>query len=247
MSADLKVPEKFQYLRPQQIGELDQEARNIDQQLAQPDTHGADRGEMVRRRRKIAETLDTQSPPDITPEQRDEYVKEAKRLEGEFVPSMLSGEELRKNPQGAVDKNVRWVRKYNRMAARWKNIQRVLHKGDDSPNVASIENLRDHRTTHDLPMVSAQIPGTVYSGTNPSPNYLAGHERTFGGGNPDDCSGPVPADAQPPARARARKKPKKSTARPVAMKCGEMKDPRGRIFHEKSCQGCQQASAAESA
>jgi hypothetical protein len=231
MSESIQVPEAFQYLRPHQVAELSQEATTLDQRIADRAPGGADKGDMRKRRRAIQKMLDTQQPPDLSPAERDAYAKEARRLEGEFTPGMPSGEEMRKNPPGAVDKNLRWHRRFRHAVFRWKNVIRTLEKGDESPNLANIERFRRWQTPQDLSMQGAQITGTAYVGTHPSPEYQEGWERTFGRGEAEAKASDLPALAK--ASKRARPKPA-----PVAMRCGVMKDPRGRRWHEAKCPDC---------
>ena len=237
MSSEVQVPEKFLYLKPAQVDELAQEQKALEGQLQGPNTQGADRGAINRRLRGVREALATQQAPDLNPEQRDAFSREEKRLREQWVQGMCSGEEMRKNPPGAVDKNLRHHRKNSHKISRWKNVIRALHKGDDSPNLSNIERFRPHTTPNDLSMGGAQIPGTAYTGTHPSEEYKAGHERIFGAPGTD----PEPAEAAP-----ATAKPSSGDRPLIAMKCGAMKDKRGRAGHERWCKACQSVTPAES-
>lgn len=220
MSSQPNVPETFQYLRPAQEAELRGEARSLEESINDRRPGGADKGDMQRRRRQIQRMLDTQSAPDLGPDERDAYAKEARQLESEFTQGMCSAEEMRKNPPGAVDKNMRWQRANRLKVSRWKNLIRALHKGDDSPNIANIERFRPHHTVSDLSMVGAQITGKTFVGTHPSDAYKENHERIFG-------------------------QPGKKPGKQVAMTCGAMKDPRGRRFHEQHCKACVEILGAQ--
>ena len=221
MSEQVNVPDDRQYLRPQQVTELTSEADAIDKRLGSGQLFGADRGDMVRRRRKIQRMLDTQQAPELSPAQRDAFAKEEQELRAQWTRGMCSGEEMRRNPPGAVDKNLRWHRKNAKRIARWKNIVRALHRGDESPNIANIEQYRPHHTAHDLSMEGAQIPGTNYD--FPSEAFKQNYEKTFGQKQPEPQSNKV------------------------AARCGEMLDPRGKGGHERFCKACQEIIAAESA
>jgi hypothetical protein len=165
---------------------------------------------------------------------------------------MVSGEEQRKNPPGAVGKNIRWQERNSKIVGRWKNIMRALHKGDPSPDVSNIELFRPHSTPQDLPMAGAQIPGVSYHGTHPSEAYKEGHERTFGP-SPGQEAVTEPAP-QPPSGApdsvfvTVAESPKaEGDESLVQAKCGAMKDRRGIASHERFCADCKAATQPESA
>jgi hypothetical protein len=242
VSEEVRVPENFQYLKPKQVDSLTQEAASIDKRLSAPSLLGADRGDMIRRRRKIQAMLDTQQAPDLNPQQRDAFSREARQLEEEIAAGMPSGQVMRRNPPGAVDMNLRWHERTRYKKYRLKNILRALHKGDDSPNVANLERLRKHTTPQDPPMEAAQIPGVIFSGTHPSPEYKEGWVRTFGEDAEAPASVPAAPAAQPPAEPASvavSEKSQASTEKPkVAMRCGALKDPRGKKSHERSCEAC---------
>jgi hypothetical protein len=98
------------------------------------------------------------------------------------MPSFM---EMRRNPPGAVGKNIEWLRRikkqvhdgsdrYGRSALeRWKNIRLALHRGSDDPDIASIERLRPTGST--LNMENAQIEGAVFSA--PSPQFQANYDK----------------------------------------------------------------------
>lgn len=231
MSTEIQVPERFQYLRPRQMEELERERNSLDTQIRSPIQHGADRNNMARRKRQIDRMLDEQSPPDLSATERDAYAKEARQLEKQFTEGMLSGEEMRRNPPGAVDRNLAWHKRNRFKVARWKNLMRALHRGDDSPNIANIERFRPLRTAHDLSMEGAQIQGAIYSGTHPSEAYKDGWERTFG---EDPESAPEKKIAKPAKQTT--KKPKKPPTL-VDAACGK---PVQRVSaHERWCRACQ--------
>ncbi len=177
---DVIVPTTFQYLKPRQVSALQQEQQSLERQLNGPTLMGADRGDMEKRRRAIVSTLREQQAPDLTPEQRDKWLKEQQRLEGVFVPEMQSAEVMRKNPPGSVDIHRAFNKRFNRLISRWKNITRALHKGDEGPNIANIERFRRHSHTSDPSMGGAQIEGRTYIGLDGSEQYKLGHDRTFG-------------------------------------------------------------------
>ena len=61
-----QVAENFQYLKPRQVEELQREAQTLDQRIKSPlPVGGADRGDMLRRKRQIDKMLSEQQAPDL--------------------------------------------------------------------------------------------------------------------------------------------------------------------------------------
>lgn len=119
--------------------------------------------------------------PQLTPEQRDKASKKVKELEGQIREGMLSSEEMRRNPPGAVDQNVWWERRNKDRIRQWRNLNAALHPGipsDQAQSLFSPERLRP-RHSH-LNMENAQIPA-VRAFSFPSDEYVReGYDRIFG-------------------------------------------------------------------
>ncbi len=212
------APTNFQFLKPQQVAELNGEKTSIERSLrGEGGAQLQDRGAAMKRGRAIDKMLTEEQAPELKPEQKDSWSKRGGELREKFTQGMCSGEEMRKAPPGAVGKHTRWEKHNKSAILEWKNIQRALNPGSDDPDVANIEQFRPHRTAHDLNMDNAQITGTTYSGISPTPQYLEGHDRTFGEKEEEEKPGP----------------------KQVAMACGCMKEPRGRKMHERQCPKCQ--------
>lgn len=247
MSEEVVVPTNFQYLRPRQQQELREESKGLGEGLKGPNPHGMDRGDMARRKRAIDQMLEQQAPPDLSPSQRDDFSKEEKRLREQWTLGMLSGEVMRKNPPGAVDHNLAWSRKNAKRISRWKNIQRALHKGDDSPNIANIERFRPHSSPQDPSMHDVQIDGKTFIGLNPSEEFKEGFDRTFGApGTESEIVARVPGMVV----VEPQKSHKRKSSKPVPkgpMLCGEIKALRCHKMHEKHCKKCQEILAADAA
>lgn len=117
--------------------------------------------------------------PDLSPLERDKAKKQIGELETQIKEGMLSHEEMRRNPPGAVDQNVWWERRNKRRINRWKNLQLVLHRDiapDQAQDLINIERLRP-RTNH-LNMDNAQIPvSTAFS--FPSSAFMANYDAIF--------------------------------------------------------------------
>lgn len=237
----VQVPEHFQYLRPAQVEELQQESNALGEGLRTKLPTGLDKRDMARRKRQIDKMLADQQPPDLNPTERDAFAREARRLESEFTVGMLSAEEMRKNPPGAVDRNLAWHMRHRRTVARWKNIQRALHKGDPSPDLANIERFRPHRMPTDPSMAGAQIPGRLFVGTNPSPEYRENYDRIFG--NEDTEQGEAKAAKPEKPEAKPGKTKRDLEHLKIEMLCGKRIDRRGRKWHEDSCAACKRLAA----
>ncbi len=237
------------YLRPNQIHEIENEKRVIERTLETRVVQ--ERGNLIAHLGRIDKQIESQSPPDLTPEERDQKTKECKEIEGRLVPMMPSDEEMRRNPPGVVGRHVR----FEKMAKskdyfpegdifRWKDNQLALHKGDEDPDVANFERMRP---MHNMGgMLGAQIPGQQYFGTNPTPAYREGYEKTFGE-EVTSIEAPEPLSA-PPRKARKRngsakkRAPNKNPPKMTALACGKLMGPSGRHFHVKHCTTCQEAA-----
>lgn len=117
--------------------------------------------------------------PDLTPDQRTKAAVQIKQLEEEIKVGMLSHEEMRRNPPGAVDQNVWWEKRNKGRILRRRNLIRALHKGmaaDESQEATTIETLRP-RSSH-LNMVGAQIP-EIRTFSFPSDAYKESYDRIF--------------------------------------------------------------------
>jgi hypothetical protein len=126
-------------------------------------------------KRAIEKRLE-QAPPEITAKQRDKVSKRIAALEEEIKVGILSHEEIRRNPPGAVEQNLRWQKANQQRIFEWKNFQLALHKGapqeylSDRLNVARLRPSTSH-----LDMNGAQIPvTTTYS--FPTQKYQEGYD-----------------------------------------------------------------------
>jgi hypothetical protein len=171
------------FLRPNEIQECEEDKRTFQRMLKQRDYDRRVQHQGVLNSLKAVEKRLQQAPPDLSPEQRDRASKRITELEGQLKEGMLSHEEMRRNPPGAVAQNVRWERANKRRVMEWKNLQLALHKGashTDTSAMLNIARLRPH--TNHLPMGGAQIQSTVTM-SFPSEAYKEGWERIFGSGD----------------------------------------------------------------
>jgi hypothetical protein len=173
----ISIPKDSTYMTHRQVQEFRDDIKDMEKSLGDPGAQFGDRGTAVKQLKQLKHDLEVGEPPDTTPAQRDALAREAARLTEIVKEGMCSFEEMRKRPPGAVGKH----RKHNKTMPeqiRLKNILRILHKGDDDPDVSNLEKLRPRTST--LNMDNAFIPGKDYF---PSPNtsaYREGYDRTFG-------------------------------------------------------------------
>jgi hypothetical protein len=236
------------YLRPHQIDEITNEKRVIEHTLTnQRDVQ--DRSNLQAHLRRIDQQIADQAPPDLTGEERDKKVRECREIEERLVPLMPSDEQMRRNTPGTVGQHNRFDAASKSTAYfeegdifRWKDNQLALHKGDNDPDIANFERMRPLH--NNASMLGAQIEGTQYHGTNPSPAYKAGWDRTFNGGAEpavDDLPPEERRERKPATRKKAtRKKATRRKSAKIEMACGAMKDPRGKRSHEMNCDACQE-------
>lgn len=109
----------------------------------------------------VKEKLEKQSAPVLKGPELDAVVKEEKELREQWQVGMLSHEEMRKNPPGAVDRLRAWEKKNKSKVLRWKNAQRTINPDNDDQDLASIERFRPK--TSQLNMDNAQIQGTNFN------------------------------------------------------------------------------------
>ena len=154
-------------LRPAQVEESRQEISNINRMLQAPAherKHITDVGAMTKRRNNLATQLEAETPRPYKEEELDDAVRSFKRLGEEIKVGMLSSEEMRRNPPGAVQRNISWEKKNKSKIMEYKHSALRLLAGGDSPHpdigdaLPNIEMLRSHSTNYDLSMQGSQIP-----------------------------------------------------------------------------------------
>lgn len=187
-----------QYLRENQIQEMQREKRFLEATLADPmarlpgpkgDTLNV--GILQKQLSSLTRDLDTQTPHDMNADERDKVGKRSAELKKQIIDGkqgMPSFAEMRKNPSGAVGKHINFEGKpwdagdgsgsrSNKVRIlEWKNCQRLLNKGNEDPDIANINQFRPHAST--LNFDDAQIPGRDYD--IPSPTFTQNFDRAFG-------------------------------------------------------------------
>lgn len=216
------------YLRHSQIEEIENEKRVLQHTLESREVQ--ERGNLVAHLARIDRELETKGPPDLTGDERDRLTRECQQIEERLIPQMPSDEEMRRNPPGTVGRHMRYEKlskSRDRFPEgeifRWKDNQLALNKGSEDPDVANFERMRPLHS-HQASMLGAQIPGKVFVGTNPTPAYREGYDRTFGDEVADlSTSKPDPGDGK------------------EELPCGKRMGNPGRKTHVKYCSVCQEA------
>jgi len=173
------------YLRPAQVEECERE-RSIHQAIiARPDPEGKlNKGQSREAIRRIDKMLE-QAPPDLTPEQRTKAARLIKKLEEEIKEGMLSAEEMRRNPPGAVAQNRAWEKRNKRRIQDLRNSLLALYKGIPSDEADHLCNLDRYRpATSQLNMDGAQIPARR-TFSFPSQQYKSNYDEIFAKPDPE--------------------------------------------------------------
>ena len=142
-------------LRIDQVEEMEGDREVLQRKLESK--YIEDKGVVRDQLRRLERQLETQRPRPYASEEIDAAVKREVLLRSKWTEGMLSQEEMRKCPPGAVDRHRAWERKHKRAIAEWQNIQRRLNAGGEDREAASIERFRP--TTSTMNMDGAQIPG----------------------------------------------------------------------------------------
>ncbi len=158
------------YLRPREAAELEADEKQQLEQLKQ--AKGGDKERCVMALKRI-EKRKEQLPPDLNAAQRDKAEKLRVRLEEDIKEGMLSHEEMRRNPDGAVDRNMAWLRAKKDKVRIWQNLQVALNKGISQEYASDLCNPdRLRPVTSQLNMQGAQIPQqTSYYYMNANTDY----------------------------------------------------------------------------
>lgn len=168
-----QIPAPF--LRPHEVEACEREQRRYDDILAQPDPEKKlKKGMALEAKKRISKRLE-QAPPDLGAEQRDKAAKEIETLEKEISEGMLSQEEMRRAPPGAVARQISWEKQNLAKIMKWKNALLALNKGipaDEAEDMCNVDRLRPR--TSRLNMDGAQVP-QVRSFHHMQGAYATGH------------------------------------------------------------------------
>ncbi len=154
---DAKTRKSRRLFRPWEADEITSNKKTLRRALESP--HIEDKSAVRDAIKRLDGMEREHGVPDLTPEERDKAARRVKELEEQIKEGMLSHEEMRRNPPGAVDQNVWWERRNKKKIPLWRDLNAALHKGipaDQAQTLFSPERLRP-RTSH-LNMQNAQIP-----------------------------------------------------------------------------------------
>lgn len=166
-------------LRPNQVSEMHEEIRSLEETLNAPPhirSQITDRRSMTQRLGRLKKEADAYTPRPFQVSERDAAVKEFAALAETIRDGMPSSEEMRRNPPGAVGKQITWDKRQKKSIQRYKHLALRLLAGGDLPahldhpgDVANIEMLRPLKTGRDLAMDGAQIPKKtdIHIGSDP--------------------------------------------------------------------------------
>ncbi len=159
-------------LHPRQVAELKEAKAGLAEMLNAPSyirNQLADSGAGVQRQMCDVDNMLKQAPEPIPPDQIDAAVKTEKLLREKWLEGMPTQAEMRRNPPGAVDKNMSWQKKTKTAVAQWKRLRRELHAAGisehhlaDEGDVSNIEMYRPRGGSGEMGMDNAQIPGKDY-------------------------------------------------------------------------------------
>ncbi len=158
MESEVVTNPKVSLLRPDQIDEMEGEREGLKRKLSNPNIE--DKGVVAEQLRRLDNQLESQRPRDFGATEVDNAVRREAQLRAEWTEGMLSAEEMRKCPPGAVDRHLAWEKKNKGKIAEWQNIQRRLNAGSDAREVASIERFRP--LVSRMNMDNALIAGKQY-------------------------------------------------------------------------------------
>lgn len=152
-------------IRHQQAEEYREEAQRLEAIVKAPQwIEGANRGQANQTYRRINKMLQDQAPKPIEEaERRDRVAKLAEVVKGEIREGMLTQEEMRRNPAGAVDV---FLKQEGSRAGKdailtWKRAMRALDPDNADEDYTNVERFRPAVRTQGPAtyMADAQIPG----------------------------------------------------------------------------------------
>ena len=157
------------FLKLSQIEEMAQEKQRLDSMMKAPphiSNQVQDRAQVYTTLKKIDKSLASDTATPYTGEQLDKAVAREKELREKFTAKMPTAAEMRRNPPGAVDKQLAFEEQCGKDVAEWKNIRRRLYVSGVLPSnvsersMSNIELFRPVGGSGELPMDGAQIPQT---------------------------------------------------------------------------------------
>lgn len=173
-----KVKKTRRLFSPAEAAQVQQDMRGLQEKLQSP--YIQDKENVHKTLRRMSKMEEQHGIPNLNPQQRDQAAKRIAQIEDQLKVGMLSSEEMRRNPPGAVDQNVWWERRNKQSIIQRRNLIHALNKGmpaDQCQELASIERLRPRQSR--LSMENAQIP-QARAFSFPSDAYSANWDQIFG-------------------------------------------------------------------
>lgn len=179
MSAPSSTPTPpKRFMTPYEKGVLKRDAQGL-RRVMEDDksTEDARRNAAIALRR-TEENLAKNSAPALNGDERDKVHKRTIALEEKLKVGLLSNEEMRRNPHGAVRRNVDYELANKHLITRWRNGIRALNP--DAPqhvlsDMCSLERLRPRTST--MSMADCQIPQVRTMSFAPdTPEYRANYD-----------------------------------------------------------------------
>jgi len=156
-------------LRPDQIDGIKQDLKGIEATLNAPPhlrNQIVDQGMMRKQAQGLQKMLETQSPKPYDASEIDAAMRRKEELEKSIVIGMPTEKEMRRNPPGAVGKNIAWEKAKKSECLELKNVLKRLrasgHLPDslaDGDDLCNIERYRPKKTAQELNMDNSQIEG----------------------------------------------------------------------------------------
>ena len=179
-------PTNVPLLRPAQMSEHVEEIRVTEEKLRNPSIQ--DKGAVQRQLRNLKLQYERQAPEPLSGAEKDQLSTKEKALREEITQGMLSQEEMRKNPPGAVDTHMRWERGNKAKIMEWKNMRLQLAADGSSPDTwdRDVANLERFRPTgaRERVRLDAQIPGKMAFGSVPEDKW----QEAFGSTHPENSA-----------------------------------------------------------
>ena len=155
-------------LLPRQVSALRDEKAQLEGMLNSPPHVRAllqDPKGVVRRIQNADKVLE-QAPQPIPPDQKDAAVRAERELRDKWSAGMPTQAEMRKNPSGAIGKNIEWKNRTKLDVGTWKNLRRRMQESgmmnDHDVDGSNIERFRPVGGAQELNMDNTQIPGVNY-------------------------------------------------------------------------------------
>jgi hypothetical protein len=205
-NTDVEIPKK-QLMRYHQREDQKGEIEAMESMLPHL-KNSQDKGQVTQRIRRLKTSLESQSPAPLAGSAKDKIAARAKALEEKITAGMLSKEEMRKNPAGAVGQHMRWEKANKPAIMEWKNAMQMLEPDSNDPDLSNLERLRPEGKM-DRFRADAQITGKMSYLNVPEENW----DMAFEGKKPENTA---LKQAERVAAAKTEKKGMSDEARKAA-------------------------------